>query len=355
MARHMLNRAPVGLRAAAIAAVLALGALLALGGPARAAEADDQLALLARLGRQRIQLEKEREAAAARYQARTAEIAQLKAQPSSWSRDRKLQKLLAESRDMANALDRKDAELRGVAERVAATRASAVAAIDRELAAAPGPDAARRATLTGRRAELAASSTANARRIKVADETIDPLDDPEDLEEKADALRRSESQLREEIQRLGRRAVYYRHQVKLAEARKRTDESEVFVAAGPRTARGRTPSGAPASPGSADDESPPPFTGEPNFEGDGVTVGPSTGGTRVPPATADLTVDPSVVLVEVVEKATLEELRKAERSGDAAARARAAERARIEVEQRAERLRLRRLEMERRARELRAE
>src|SRR5262249_40433742 len=85
-----------------------------LGGSARANEVDDHVAKVTALERQLGAVGNERRALAQTYDEKAAAIASLKAQASAWGRDRKLQALLAESKEMAAALDRKDAELRAV-------------------------------------------------------------------------------------------------------------------------------------------------------------------------------------------------------------------------------------------------
>src|SRR5262245_14789903 len=112
---------------------------------ARANEVDDRGAAVAKLEQRVGQLGAERRGLAQTYEARVAAIAELKAQPSAWGRDRKLQGLLAESRDMAGALDKKDGELRAATERLATERVALLTAIDAELRTSPEPDAARRA------------------------------------------------------------------------------------------------------------------------------------------------------------------------------------------------------------------
>jgi hypothetical protein len=357
LAQSVLNTRPMRRGSFISSLLVALGLLLALCGAAYAGEVEDRLAKVARLEAQKASLERDRRAADTVYRQKTAEIAKLKAQPSSWGRDRKLQALLAESKDMASALDKKDEQIRAVAAQITTEKKAAVVAIDRELAANPGPSAERRAQLTQKRSALAGAQ--KPRKIKVADETIDPLDDPEDLEYKADALSVTEKQLLEEERRLERRASYYRKQAKLAKARTRADEQDIFRDDQPRRAgRGGGAQGA-LDPANEDNESPPPAeepgagASEDSDFGSGVTPPPVVDPTRDPGPTPDVTVDPSVVLADVVTSDTLDELRRAERSGDPEARAKAAERARKEVQARAERIKQRRLEMERRAKTLR--
>jgi hypothetical protein len=345
MARQLLHSALVIVLRALILAIA-----VALAGPAGAAEVEDRAARVTALETRHRALGEERTALARTYGERAAAVSALKAQPSSWARDRKLQGLLAESKDMAALLDRMDGELRAQASLLLAERRALLAALDRELAAAPEP--ARAEALGKRREELARVLAAHERRLRLPDDTIDPADDPADLDYKAGALAQGERSLRAEEQRLVARATYFRRQAKLARSRSRADEADVFHDEAPRRGGAPVRREGTVADGEADPATrPPPFGSPPTAE-----VPPGTGSTAgLDGRGADLAADPSVILVDVVAQGTLDELRRAERSGDPESMARAAERASAEVRARAERLRARRLEMERRARDLRGE
>ncbi len=317
------------------AAVVLLATLACLGpAPARADELGDARRSVAVLERAVAQAETERATMARAYADRADEVAALKARASSFARDRKLQALLAESRDMAVALDRKDALLGRMAAELGAARRALVAAIDRELAAGHEP----RDALARERAEVTARM-GEARRLKIPDETIAPDDDAEDLLYKAGALAQAEAELRAEQQKLGRRAVDYRRQARLAKSRARADEQDVFDDSEPRH------TGAKGGPG-GDTATPQPTT--PTDQPPG-SITPGVERVAAPPA------DPAVVLADVVDAGTLDELRRAELAGEPAARARAAERAAQVLAARADRLHQRRVEMERRAHVLRGD
>jgi hypothetical protein len=315
--------------------------VLGLAGLARANDVDDRLAEAGRLEQRIGGLAGERQKLAQAYDEKAAAVASLKAQPSAWGRDRKLQALLAESKDMAAALDKKDDELRAAAAQLAGARKALAEAVDVELAATPAPDADRAALLAHTKAALEPKV---ARKIKLADETIAASDDAEDLEYKAGALRQSEGALLAEERRLALRASYFRRQAKLAKSRTRADEQDVFHDEEAR-APGRT--GTPGGKGAATDSAPPQV---PGATGVGGTGGPSAEARGL-----DLAADPSVVLADVVASSTLDELRRAERSGDPESLARSAERATREVSERAAKLHQRRVEMEQRAQKLRGE
>jgi hypothetical protein len=332
----------VGLVTFALAVILGILAQLQAG----ASEVDERAARIVVLEREAARLQVERRTLATVHEERAAGISALKAQPPSWARDRKLGAALADSKDMAARLDRKDNEVRANAAALLGARRSLLAAIDRELAAQPAPPAARAEALAHRRGALVAAL--RARPLRVPDWGIEPDDDAQDLVYKAAALEQSERALRVEEARLQARVTHFRRQAKLVKSRARADEQDIFDEE-PRHGAAR-----PAARGgdSADTSShAPPSPAGPASEGDGpAPIGTGFGGQG-----ADLAADPSIILAEVVAAGTLDELRRAERSGDPESMARAAERASKEVEARAARLRALRLEMERRAERLRTQ
>jgi hypothetical protein len=312
---------------------------------ARAAEPDDHAARLAQLSTQRDKLDGERRALEGQLAQKTHEIADLKKQRASWGRDQKLDKRLREAKDLASQLDRKADQIRTLDGTIRGERQALVKSADAELAQSPAP--ARRATLERWRAD-AQRGLAPPKRLKVADEDISPLDDPEDLDEKAATLSDSESDLRAEEERLSRRAAYYRKQARLQRAKQRAGEHDVFDEQ-PRRGSG---GGHTEALGSAKDGagSPPPSSPPASPTGGGFTGAEDQ---AAQPSDGELGGDPSVVYADVVDPDTLAAMEKAERSGDPDAKAAAAERAEKDVHDRAERLKKKRLEMQKRAAELR--
>lgn len=337
-----------------LAALALLAALVVAPRPAVAGEVEDRAARLKALESQRVQIDAERQKLERQFAAMTAEVKRLKAQRPSWNQERKLKQRLADSQEMARALDARQDAARALDRRIVDERKALVAAIDRELRAARDPA---RAQLARLRAEHAARLPRPARKLRTVDVGIDPLDDPEDLELKAGELAQNEAQIESEMARLDNSIRYYRRMAKLEKSRQRSTEIDVFRDDQPRrrtgssepvvaTAEGRTDGVSPASP---------PATGGPTDDGDYADPGESgslNGGAE--PVVSDVTtVELSTVYSEVVEAGTLDELRRAERSRDPAAQARAAARARADLAKRAAELRKRRLEMEQRARLLR--
>jgi hypothetical protein len=280
--------------------------LLISGGTAMAANpVDDARAVVVRLERRTAQLQNERAGRLRAYAERVDRVAALKAQPASFGRDRKLQALLAESRDLATALDQVDAQLLHLSTELGVARGALLVAMDREIGAGGPRREAHR-------------------------------DDAEDLSYKAGALRQAEEDLRGEEKRQLRLASEYRRQARLIVSRARADDQDVFADSEPNRIGGKHVEESPSI------ELAPPET--------------SPGGPPQPMSyAAGLVSDPTVVLAEVVDAATLEELRHAEGTRDPSDRAAAAERTAQALSARADRLRKNRLEMERRARLLRGE
>jgi len=331
------------LKATLVRPILIVFALLTATLAARANEVDDGTARVTALDQRVRALGAERRALARAYDEKTAEVARLKAQPSAWGRDRKLQALLAESQDMAGALDRKDADVRAARAALDRAKESLIGVIDAELGLAgdAAPTGERAAALHDLRRRLAADLV---KPMHLADERIEPGDDAEDLELKASALAQSETALAAELDRLKARAAYFRRQAKLTKSRARADEQDVFreeearVPGRPNTTSSRPTSG---------DSAAPPGPGGP------VQIVGNPAANADSRSRLDLAADPSIVLADVLASGTVDDLRRAERSGDPDSLARSAERATRELTERAEKLHQHRLEMLERAKKLR--
>lgn len=318
-----------------VALVVALGALgtpgagvgRAIAGPAiRVAQADPVAvasADVARAERARSALAAQRAVLDARYTSELGEIDKLKRQKASWRRDRALRAKLAESVETAQALARLASQIAAADAEVGRARARGVAAIDRAL---PGASAGRRAELTARRAQWAPAP--RVKRIVIPDDALDPLADPEELDEQAAALAESEAELAREVARLDGQAARYD---RLAALRKQHDRAEQLALRDDVDPRPGA-AGTRGAPGTADVEgAPAPDESAPESSFDGV-------------ATA---------LSAVVDPGTIDALRSAERSSDPARRATVARAARDAVSARLARLHKQRAAIEARARDLR--
>jgi hypothetical protein len=313
-----------------IVAVVVLGLGRGPGGRARAAVADDQAQVVSRLVERRAALESEQQALERELSRRSAAVAELKKQRPSWNRDQKLADRLREAKDLASRLEQKAGELHALDAQLGREKKALSAVALRELGGRPPPGPARKAQLEAwRKAGLVTPS----RKVEIVDVEIDPLDDPEDLDDKAATLGDSESRLRAEEAVMARRALSLRRQARLAAARERAGQ-DPFDDSPRRPASGANPSTAAGS--------------------EGGLSAPAISGEDQPDPRAGADENPALVYADVVDPQTVTELDRAERSGDPEQRAAAAERAVRDLHGRADRLQEKRRAMLQRARALRA-
>jgi hypothetical protein len=119
-------------------------------------------------------------------------------------RDARLQELLAAQKAKSDELDGLASEVRGRVSLLAGARRKLIADCDRALAAPSLPEA-KRLELARLRTAQAAALAAPEKPIGVARAADDPLDGPRELQDKADLLRDSGDKLRREVQRLAQR------------------------------------------------------------------------------------------------------------------------------------------------------
>jgi hypothetical protein len=341
--------------------VIAFVALL-IGGSARADLAGDLRARevdVARLETERTQLEARRGRLASESQRLAGEIERTKAEPPGVRRDAQLQELLAQQQSTADELQRLSAIERTQAQSLLQARRTLMATCDRALAT-PLSEA--------RRLELTRLRTAQATLLAAPPQPLgigkapeaSTLDGPRDLQEKADLLRDSEDKLKREVARLASRIDDVERRRHLRERAGAVDE-DVFgeltsnrhvahaatsstsgadrgsggaAAAAPAPSGGGTPSAAAGGAGGAG--------GASNGAGGapGQTGGGSTGAVSgvAPPSfglsgsdTAGKTSDANVVLRNLVDPVTLDELRRADGSDDLERQLRALRRAQGEL------------------------
>jgi len=301
-------------------------------GPAAPATTDAALGRIRALAQRRADLARGQAELTARQQGQLAEVDRLKRQRASWRRDRQLKDALAVSLDTARQLGAAARQLAEVDARLAAARRAALAAIDAELAAAPAP---RRRTLAAIRATLIAQvAPPAAKRIVLPDDQLDPLADPEELDQQAAALRQGEAELAREADSLARQAARWQHQADLRRQHERARDLALRDDDQPRRTSGAAGAGGTDGLGNPSQPTPQTGGGEPGaggFEG-----------------------QPEIVLADVIDPTAVDALRAAEQSTDPAAKATAAAAARDQVEARLARLRQHRAAIEARARELRA-
>jgi hypothetical protein len=276
-------------------------------------------------------LSAKREALAKRYQDQLGQIDRLKNQRASWRRDRELRDSLSESLETANQLSASTRELGQARTGLESARRAYLVAIDAELGAGAPP--ARASVLVRARAQLVPQLKDAPRRIIIPDFEVDPLADPEELEQRAAELRASEEDLGRQLAGLKVQAVELDH---LAVLRKQHERAgDLF---------------------SRDDDEPHHNTARPAGESGGSPDDGAGAGKPNAPGWSSGSFESfaPIVLADVINASTLLSLEAAQRSGDPGQRAEAARRAGDEVARRILEVRKRRLEIEARARQLRA-
>jgi len=330
--------------------VLALGAGAAVGQPAKsaksaatlAADTDGAQAKLARDQRDRAALATKKAALAKRYEAELAAVDRLKQQRKSWRRERQLQDAQAKALDTSKELSALSTKIGGFDAAIAGDKHAVVIAIDAELPVlATG---ARKQALTASRAAAVPAAPAKVHKIVVPDAEIDPLADPEELDQQAQALRASEVELAKQVDALDDQT---KRLLKAAELRKAHDRAGDLVIRDDESVRRNGAAGGARTSAldgngdashETDPSSPPPAEGPAPMGGD-------FGGFQAE--------ETAVVLSEVIDPATGDALRRAGRGSDPTTKAAAAKRARDQVAARLEALRKKRAAVEARAKSLR--
>jgi hypothetical protein len=283
--------------------------------------------------RQVQQLTTSRADLAQRYQDQLTQIDRLKNQRASWRRDRELRDRLSESLETANLLSAATHDLERAKAGLESARRSYLLAIDSELGGGAPP--ARVQQLVRAKAQLVPQIRDVPRRIVIPDFEVDPLADPEELDQRAAELRAAESDLARQLAGLKAQAAELDHLVLLRKQHERA--GELF---------------------NRDDEEPRHNTVRPGSEGT-VDEGGASGVGR-PNAGAPGTSAPNfenfvpIVLADVIDASTINSLEAAQRSGDPVLRAEASHLAGDAVGKRLSEIKKRRLEIEERARLLRA-
>lgn len=288
----------------------------------------------------------------ARYQEELRAIDRIKKQRGSWRRDRQLRDSLAVSLDTAKRLEAAAAELQKAKQRQEQARRQAATVIVAELAS---PIAVSRLSQLTRERDRLVPAAAASKKLVLPDLEIDPLADPEELEQQAASIRQSESILAAQVAALDQRSEQLGKVVELRRQHQRaaelSDREDGPTRRGaPRSARENT-SGDSAGP-----------AGAPIGEGSGG--GSGSGGVPPVDSPARTTIssgdeiaafaESSLVLGDIIDAAALESLRKAQTSSDPAVRAAAAKQAHAAAAARLVTVRKQRAKIEERARALRS-
>jgi hypothetical protein len=264
-----------------------------------------------------------------RYTDELDAIDRLKRQRQSWRREREIRERMSSSLETSNQLDATTAALKKARSRLDSTRRAYLAAINAELVAA-GPPA--RVQQLRRAKTLLSWQLRDARaprHIMIPDLDVDPLADPEDLDQKAAELRETEQTLSQQLAALDAMATELQRTAQLHKHNNRAVDLVTRYEDSPhrRTARGAEPT--------LDVAITPPPTKLPTTP-DEIPPERDTGLTR------------GNDMIETSADAI-----PGTRSGTPAQRAAAARKAYQEMAQRLEKVRNRRLEIEARARALR--
>jgi hypothetical protein len=302
----------------------------------------------------------------ARYQQQLAAIDRMKKQKASWRRDRELNTAQADANDTAKRLTVIDTQLHAAQIVLRDARLAVVRAIDAEVAA--GATGARAQQLAALRAKLAPPLPA-PKRIVIPDAEIDPLADPQELEQQAAAIAAVEKQLEAQRKGLDSQHKDLALVAELRGAHERAGELATRDDDQPRRGGSRTSGGRNAET-LAGAGAPPQTDGTSGGAGSGADPGAGTGGgtgggvgTSEDVGGGALTGDKvtggsfetnvAVALGEVIDRSTIDGLVRASRSGDPKQRAEAAKQARDAVAKRLEQLRKKRQMIESRAKQLR--
>jgi hypothetical protein len=281
-----------------------------------------------------------------RYQEELAAIDRLKKSKASWRRDRELNTAQADAKDTGDKLAALDKQLAIAQQTVTATRGIVLKAIDAELPTATGPRAQQLAKL---RAQLAPPRV--VKKIVIPDARIDPLADADELEQQARALEDSEDALARQVKELDAQAAELTH---VAEIRKQHERAgDLAMREDDQPHRNAQAS---ASKGLSDQSTQTPTAGAPPPQQGGASNGGGGGDSHAGEFSGDrggFETEASTVLIEVVDRATIEGLMRASRSGDPAQRAVAAKQARDAVAARLAQLKKQRAAIEARAKALR--
>jgi hypothetical protein len=319
------------MRSVILVVLLVASAAIARATPADTDQAQEREATAER---KVTELTAQQKAQSQRYESELQTIDKLKQQRVSWRRNRELGDNLAASLETANQLAATTRELATAQDAVGTTRKALIDAIDAEVAAgATGPRADRLAQLRGQFAPAAN----RAHKIVIPDTQVDPLADPEELDQQAAALRQSETQLSVQVAGLEAQGKELDHMALLRKQHERAGEL------GTRD----------------DDQSHRNATHATGGQGDGAAAPTSIG---TPPTGAGANTDrspsgfeseASIVLADVVDAPTIDSLARAQRSGNPQERAAAVKKTRDAVAARLDRLRQQRAQIESRAKTLR--
>jgi hypothetical protein len=290
---------------------------------------------------QRAQLDARRAQLDHEAQALAGDVERIKADAPGVRRDLRLGELLATSRAKADELDHVATELRARQSQLASARRGLVSACDRALGRAQIAEAQRLQLERLRTAQVTLLAQP-AQPLELGHAAADPLDGPRELEEKADLLRDSQDKLRREAERLSSRIDDVERRRHLRERASAVDEdwfgesasnrktASVAKSVGTNSLGGRNSNDATQGAGS-------PNTPAPAAGGGGAFNGDNSGGKTNTPggltnSGGEFRTDTTTTLRNLVDPATLDELRRTDGGDDLERQVRALRRAQGELE-----------------------
>ncbi|HEX7704771.1 MAG TPA: hypothetical protein VF403_28720 [Kofleriaceae bacterium] len=294
------------------------------------------------------QLSAQRTKTAQRYQDQLGAVDRLKKQKASWRRDRELRDSLADSADAANQLTTLDTQLAAAIRTLAQARQDLVAAIDREKPTATGARATQLDQLRTQVTAMLPNFGLAPKKIVLPDAEVDPLADPEELDQQAQAIAETEKQLANQVAGLDSQATDLAH---IADLHKHHDRANEMMLNDDDQPHRNVQHSSGKEAGPADTLTP---TGGTDTGGTGTQTGGGAGGTFNGASGSTFETEATFVLGEVIDHSTIDSLTRAQRSGDPAKRAEAARLARDAVSQRLDQLKKKRAQIEARAKQLRA-
>jgi len=312
--------------------VLEVAPATALAQPARPAITSKVQDDLRTAERKVVQLTAQHNTLATQYATQLEAIDRLKKQRKSWRQEREVRTALTDANDTATKLATQKSELAKATTALATARKQLSISVDAELASGPTP--ARVAELAKLKSQLAPQTTKRVSRIVLPDMEIDPLADPEELEDHIKQLLESEDQLRKQMVGLDKQATELDEVAKLRKQHDRAGELSRRDDDQPQRTATQGGGGRATTFGA-------------NESNDGASApeagGAGGGGTT---SVGSFESEATIVLADVIDATTIETLTRAQRTGDPAQRAIAAKKARDAVAMRLEQLKKKRAELE---------
>lgn len=185
---------------------------------------------LSGLQQSRTRLETHRGRLEVRLGNQAVRIRRLKAQPAGVRRDYQLRSALKANQELSGKLSRLQNRLNDLSRQMVKAYAAAISRTS---------DPARRARLVQRRTDLQKRLRGKKDSRVVTTERANPLDSPEDLEEKADLLEDSREKVKRQLNRVRRQLTLLKKRVRLRRHARAADHNPFDEGSAGRTSRAR--------------------------------------------------------------------------------------------------------------------